>query len=239
MAASAARRTGLAPEAPPLPPFQGFPPEGIGFLRDLARNQDRAWFEANKATYAQALRGPMESLMAELAAAMAKRRIPLGGDPRKAVFRIHRDVRFSRDKSPYKTHAGAILSHQGGGPHGGVLYVHVAPEGCFAAAGFWQPEPKALDALRRAIAEEQAAWKRVPAALAKSGLALDEDEGALKRNPRGYEAVTDDAIRRRSFTTRRALPAAIVATPALVEEIEDFAGAAAPLLRWGWAAMAR
>ncbi|MGG5819807.1 DUF2461 domain-containing protein [Falsiroseomonas sp. HW251] len=233
------RRPALAPEPLPLPPFAGFPTEGLAFLRDLATHQDRAWFEANKATYATALRAPMEALMAELGAAMARRRIPLGGDPRKAVFRIHRDVRFSRDKSPYKTHVGAILSHSGGGPHGGVLYVHVAPEGCFAAAGFWQPEPKALDALRRAIAEEPAAWRRVTTALAKSGLALDEDEGALKRNPRGYEAVIEDAIRRRSFTTRRALSVASVATSALAGEIADFAAEAAPLLRWGWAALGR
>ena len=239
MATKGTRAMAPGPAGPP--PFAGFPAAGFGFLRALAAAQDRAWFEANRATYDAALRGPMDSLVAALSEQCARRRIPLRGDPRRAVFRIHRDVRFSRDKSPYKTHVGAVLGHGGGGPHGGVLYVHVAPEGCFAAAGFWQPEPRALDAIRAAIAAKPAPFKRMLAALDRGGLALDADEGALKRAPRGHEAVTDpvllDALRRRSFTVRHPLSRAAVGRAALVEDIMAFAEAALPLLRFGWSAI--
>jgi uncharacterized protein (TIGR02453 family) len=222
------------------PPFAGFPEAGFDFLRGLAATQDRAWFEAQRATYEEALRAPMESLVLEVAEVLAQRRIPLGGDPRKAVFRIHRDVRFSKDKSPYKTHVGAVLARAGKKPGSGVLYIHIDPEGCFAACGFYQPEPAALEAIRGAIAAKPAAYKRMLAGLAAKGLALAEDETALKRPPRGFDGVTDpvalDSLRRRSFVVQRALGRAQVAQPALVTEVAGFAEAAAPLLRFGWAA---
>ena len=91
--------------APP-PPFTGFGPEALGFLRDLAREQDRAWFLANKDRYEATIRAPMASLVAALSNVLAARRIPLRGDPQRAMFRIQRDVRFSRDKRPYKTLRG-------------------------------------------------------------------------------------------------------------------------------------
>lgn len=235
---AAKRATGL--EEPP--PFAGFPLEGAAFLSGLAAHNERARFEAHRATYEAALRGPMESLMAALAEAMARRRIPLGGDPRKAVFRIHRDVRFSKDKSPYKTHVGAVLTRdRAAGPGSGVLYVHVAPEESFCAAGVYQPEPKALEAMRGAIADRPAVFKRMLGALAKSGLALAEDESALKRLPRGHEGLEDpvlaEALRRRSFILRRTLAPEALGRPDLAGEVAAFAEAALPLLRFGWAAM--
>ena len=133
----------------------------------------------------------MVSLVAAVSDALAARRIPLRGDPQRAMFRIQRDVHFSRDKRPYKTHAGATLTRDGGRLSPGLLYIHIDPEGCFTAAGFWQPEPAALDAIRRAIAGKPAQFKR---ALSAQGLALSPDEDALKRPPRGHEAVEDPVL---------------------------------------------
>ncbi len=88
-------------------PFAGFTPEAIQFLADLARNNDRAWFAPRKADYERLLKEPLEALCVALADRFAARGIPLAADPKRSPFRIYRDTRFSKDKSPYKTNLGA------------------------------------------------------------------------------------------------------------------------------------
>ena len=87
------------------PDFPGIRAAGIAFLRDLARNNERAWFRERRDLYEREVRFPLECLVAELSD--PAHGLPLRGDPKRAVFRVHRDIRFSRDKSPYKTHAAA------------------------------------------------------------------------------------------------------------------------------------
>jgi uncharacterized protein (TIGR02453 family) len=221
--------------------FTGFKPAGFSFLRALADNQSRAWFVANKHSYDTTLLAPMQALVAALSDELAHRDIPLRGDARRSIFRINRDVRFARDKSPYKTNMGAVLTRDGGKMSPGVLYIHIDPLGCFAACGFYHPEPASLQAIREAIAGEPDGFRHVIGALGKHSLALAPDEDALKRAPRGYEAVTDPeaaaALRHRSFTVRRNLPMRSVAAAGLVRTLADFAGDALPLLRFGWAAI--
>ncbi len=93
----------------------------------------------------------MVALIDDLTAAFAARRIPLRGDGKRSIFRLNRDVRFSKDKSPYKTHAGAVMTRSGSKKDNGLLYIHIDPTGCFAAAGFYQPEARGLAALRKAM----------------------------------------------------------------------------------------
>ena len=223
----------------PPPPFEGFAPDGLAFLRELAEQQDRAWFQANRARYETGLQLPMASLVAALAAELARRGVTLRGDAKRSLFRIHRDVRFSPDKRPYKTNVGALLSRDGDKLSPGVLYVHIAPTACFAAAGFYRPEPAFLGALRERIVAKPDAWRSMLQRLAASGLALGEDEDALRRPPRGFESVDDPALapalRCRSFIVRRPLAATEVTQPGLVERLAEFAEAASPLLAFGWA----
>jgi uncharacterized protein (TIGR02453 family) len=154
------------------------------------------------------------------------------------MFRILRDVRFSKDRRPYKTHAGATLTRDGGRLSPGLLYVHIDPEGSFAAASFWQPESAALEAIRQAIVGRPAAFRRALAALAAQGLVLSADEDALKRPQRGYEAVESpllrEALRCRSLTVRRPLAELGAGLP---DRVVDFALAVLPLLEFGWAAI--
>ena len=96
--------------------FAGFPPEGIQFMADLAANNDRAWFQPRKGEYERLVKEPMELLMVALAERFEARGIPLVADPKRSPFRIYRDTRFSRDKSPYKTHIGASLPWVEGRP---------------------------------------------------------------------------------------------------------------------------
>jgi uncharacterized protein (TIGR02453 family) len=93
--------------------FTGFPEAGLTFLRDLAANNDPLWFKPRRDDYEALVRGPVIALVADLLTLAAARKLPLSGEPAKAVFRIHRDVRFAKDKHPYKTHCGASLSRTG------------------------------------------------------------------------------------------------------------------------------
>src|ERR1700753_1163348 len=139
------------------------------------------------------MRGPFGDLVQDLAATLAKAAVQLKGDRKSALFRIHRDVRFAKNKSPYKTNAGGVLTRSGGKNDPGLLYFHLAPEGCFVAAGFYDPQPEELARPRAAIVRTPAAWTAVTGALGKAGLKLSE-EYAMKRAPRGFENVTDPAI---------------------------------------------
>jgi uncharacterized protein (DUF2461 family) len=116
------------------PAFSGFAPADLDFLRQLALNNDRDWFTTHRATYDDRLKPTLEALVAASTDAMAARGLPLAGNPKKSLFRIHRDTRFSNDKRPYKTHVSATLTRTG--PDGlwrkmspGMVYVHIEPEG--------------------------------------------------------------------------------------------------------------
>ncbi len=221
-------------------PFSGFGPQALPFFKALAFHQTKDWFEANRAIYEGDVKAPFGDLVEALAARFAKEKIPLKGDRKASLFRINRDVRFAKDKSPYKTNAGAALTRSGSKSDPGLIYVHIANEGCFAAAGFHQPEPEALARLRAAIVRAPKAWRAMTAKLAKGDLTL-EDEDAMKRAPRGFEDIEDPqiaaAVRNRSFICSRPIAAARLAQPGLVDDIVAFARDALPLLEWGWSAV--
>jgi len=109
--------------------FAGFSTEDLGFLTGLAANNDKAWFTAHRAVYDERLKPAMGGLIAALNAEFAARDLPFAGDAKTSIFRIHRDVRFSKDKRPYKTHVAASLTREGDKKAPGAVYVHIEPEG--------------------------------------------------------------------------------------------------------------
>jgi uncharacterized protein (TIGR02453 family) len=228
------------PRTAPPTGFPGFRPAALTFFRELAANQDRAWFQANRATYEREVLAPLRALVADLGTEFSRRGVGLTADPLKAVFRIHRDVRFSRDKAPYKTHAGAVLSRDGSKGTYGMFYIHVDPTGSFAAAGFWQPDPKRLEALRIAMFEDSGKLRAALDAVFASGAELQRDD-ALTRLPRGFEhtAGTEAAewVRLRHLVVQWPIPAASLAEPALVGMLAGFGEAAKHLLAFGWDAI--
>jgi uncharacterized protein (TIGR02453 family) len=221
--------------------FQGFGPDALPFFKALAFHQSRDWFEANRATYETAVKGPLGDLVEDVAEQLAQAKIPIKGDRKSSLFRIHRDVRFSGNKDPYKTNAGVALTRSGGKNDPGVLYFHLSPEECFFAAGFHLPEADQLGRLRAAAARAPTPFKAMTKKLAKAGLALS-DEGSLKRAPRGFEAIDDPeiaaAIRLKSLICLRPVTARAITSPALAEDLCAFARDALPLLTWGWDALA-
>ena len=213
----------------------------FAFLRGLAANNEKAWFEANRATYESAVQLPVAALVAAVTTELTRRGVPLEGDPKRSTFRIHRDVRFSRDKSPYKTAVGTVWYRQGSGRGGaGVLYFHLDPQGCFAAAAFHRPEPEVLDCIRERIRVHPGRFLAVRAELAAAGLHLSEAD-ALSRMPKGFEDLKGSEIelplRLRSFIVRRELTARQVGGRGLAASIAGLAADALPLLRFGWDAI--
>lgn len=177
--------------------FPGFSREAMQFLVDLALNNERSWFQPRKAEFDRLLREPLEALCADLAVEFEKRGVPLRSDPRKSPFRIYRDTRFSKDKSPYKTNIAADFPWAGpvaedvdepSAHHGAGGYFHMSPEGTYLGGGMWHPEPARLAAFRRMVDREPnqtlAAFND-PAFLAR----FEPVHGdSLKRIPQGYPA---------------------------------------------------
>ena len=223
------------------PTFTGFTPVAFQFFKDLAANQDRDWFEANKHIYDSQVLAPMTALVHDLGDKLRLRGIPLQSCAKSAIFRIYRDVRFSKNKSPYKTHIGAVLTRDGQKLSPGVLYLHVEPAGCFAAIGFYQSEPDVLAEIRSVIASHGKDLLKRLAKVEGAGYTLEPDETALKRPPRGFDDITDpalqDLLRRRSMIYKLPLTQAALKSPKIVTALTDFANATLPLLQFGWDAV--
>jgi uncharacterized protein (TIGR02453 family) len=221
--------------------FQGFGSDALPFFKALAFHQSREWFEANRSTYETAVKGPLGDLVEDVAERLARAKIPIKGDRKSSAFRIHRDVRFSNNKDPYKTNAGVALTRSGAKNDPGVFYFHLSPEECFFAAGFHLPEPVQLGRLRSAAARAPKAFKAMTAKLKKAALRLS-DEDSLKRAPRGFEAIDDPeiavAIRLKNFICLRPVAEKAIASPALAGDFTAFARDSLPLLAWGWDALA-
>jgi uncharacterized protein (TIGR02453 family) len=220
-----------------------FTAETLRFLRALARHNRRPWFEAHRAEYESHVRGPLRELVEEMDVRLALAAPEICGDPKRSIFRIYRDVRFSDDKSPYKTHAACWFYHRdashrvGQESHGGGagFYFQIAPGNSFLGGGIWMPPREALAKLRDAIAEDPKGFARTvtaPAVARRFG-GLDED-AVLTRVPRGYapEHPAAEWLKYKSFTLGRALSdreATSARLPALLQQ--DFA-AILPLVRW-------
>ncbi len=230
--------------ARPIAPttFDGFPPAALRFLRGLRRHNRREWFEEHRAAYEQYLRVPMRAFLEEIDVQLAGTIPELVADPKRSMFRIHRDVRFSRDKSPYKTHAAAWLYHRDAGrgvgsvAHGGAgVYVHLEPGASLVAAGIWMPPKPALDLIRERLLEEHAefaALVETPAFRRRYG-ALSE-EAMLVRMPRGVDPTHPAAawMRYKSYTVSRPVADDVMTSPHLLRELERDLLAVAPMVRW-------
>ena len=173
--------------------------------------------------------------------ALRKIKIPIGGDAKRSIFRIYRDIRFREDKTPYKTHMAAYLSYDGGRTTPGGLYVHVAPERAFFSLAFYNIEKPMLQRWREEMARRPARFRSVVRALARRGHALlppEEWDDALSRMPRGFQAYAESDLapyfRLRSFCVRRKLTRADVGSRRMLERAVTFVKEMKPLLDFGW-----
>lgn len=218
-------------------PFRGFPKDAVQFLAELALDNEREWFEENKARYEASVRAPALSLVRALAPKLKKITEHFVASDKKvggSLMRIHRDVRFRKDKTPYKTNVGIHLRHAvGKDVHAPGFYVHLEPGSAFVGAGLWHPEPAALAAIRRRIVEDPHGWTK--ATQGKAFTAVFERAGtSLKRPPRGVDPEHPhvEDLKRKDHIGVSNLKMSVVTTPALVDEIADRVAASRDFMRF-------
>ena len=187
-----------------------FKPAIFTFLKDLKANNTREWFQANKARYEQEVREPALAFITDFATHLEAISTYFRADPRPvggSLFRIHRDVRFSKDKSPYKTHAGLHFRHKAGkSAHTPGFYLHLEPGGCFVGVGIWRPDGPTLRTIREHIAEHPEAWRdAVENPAFSESFVVDGDR--LKRPPKGFDANHEliEVLKLKDFTAMRRL----------------------------------
>jgi len=213
----------------------------LRFFRQLAAHNEKQWFEAHRSEYEHDVREPMRELIEELDARFARFAPEIGGDPKRSMFRIHRDIRFSKDKSPYKTHAACWFHHRSASRRVGAeasegsagFYFHLEPGKSLIGAGVWMPPRPQLNRLRDAIAEKPHAFIRVTRELPKRFGGLD-DSAVLKRMPRGYPDDHPAArwLRYQSFVSGRPLSDAQATGAKLPALLSREFEALLPLVRW-------
>lgn len=162
----------------------------VKFLRDLRANNDRDWFENNRARYESLMLEPALEFIEAFAPHLRRISPNFVASPRRSggsLFRIHRDVRFSKDKSPYKTHLGIQFRHKDAKDvHAPGFYLHVEPGESFVGAGIWHPDATTLTKIREAIVDDPGDWKRA-AHSKRFGGAYRLSGDSLKRPPTGYD----------------------------------------------------
>jgi uncharacterized protein (TIGR02453 family) len=221
--------------------FTGFQPEAIQFLVDLADHNDRAWFQPRKADYERLLKEPMEALVFALDERFSTRRIPLQADPRRSIFRIYRDTRFSKDKSPYKTNVGASMPWVEGASggedtaQGNGAYLHIQPGNSFVGGGMYHAEKPRLDAFRQAVVDDPQRVSEAledPAFLSTFGPVSSHE--TLKRVPPGYPAdhPMADLLCFKDVTFGRRLSDDEVLSPDLPDILVDDYATAVPVFRF-------
>jgi uncharacterized protein (TIGR02453 family) len=221
--------------------FQGFHPDATEFLADLAMNNERAWFQARKDEYERLCKAPMEAFVLALAERFEARDLPLLADPRRSIFRIYRDTRFAKDKTPYKTHLGANFPwleagrEIDAGAHANGGYFHFEPGRMYVGGGMWMAERPRLEAFRQAIVHDEA---RVRAAIQDPGFVAAfgsiEAHHSLVRVPPGYPADHPMAamLRFKDVIFGRSLDDGEVYSPALPDIVADAYAAAMPVFRF-------
>mgnify|MGYP001813837700 CR=1 FL=1 len=214
-----------------------FSRELFDFLSELKHNNTREWFQENKERYEAAVKEPLLVFISDFAEPLHSISPHFVADPRPSggsMFRIYRDVRFSKDKSPYKTHAAAQFRHRAGkDAHAPGFYLHLEPGRVFVGAGSWHPAGKSIAKIRNAIVDQASRWQTLisdPEFNSRHRLGGD----SLKRPPRGYDPdhpLIDDLKRKDFFCVEEFTQAAACKT-GFVEVVEASFRSAGPLVRF-------
>ncbi len=220
-----------------------FSPRALTLLRQLRKNNRREWFMEHKPAFEDHLFTPLRELVEELDVRLATTVPEIGGSPKRSIFRIYRDVRFSKDKSPYKTHVACWLAHLDGArgvgseAHGAGagFYFHLEPGASMVAGGLWMPPRPSLHAIRERIADD---WKGLEKVLRATAFARRfgslGTEHVLTRVPKPWGADHPAAtwLRYASFTVSAPLTDAQVTSQKLADLVAKDFVLMRPLVRW-------
>ncbi len=211
-----------------------FGPELFDFLEELEANNTREWFDVNRERYEADVREPafdliraVRPMLEEVSLHMTARDRKVGG----SLMRVHRDLRFSADKTPYKTNVGIQFRHvRAGDVHAPGYYVHLSTDSCFFGAGSWMPERDALAGYRNLIDDQPDAWIAVRDGCARDGWRLEGER--LKRPPRGWTADHRliEELKRKSFIAVRDFDHSEALDPVFPSQVADWCRETRPLM---------
>lgn len=207
----------------------------LKFLRELAAHNEREWFQANKDRFVADVQEPAMQFVADFAPKLARISEHLVADPRPSggsLFRIYRDTRFSKDKTPYKTHLAMRFGHEAGlGVHAPGLYLHVEPGASYAGVGLWRPETALARRIREAIVDDPAAWKKAAYGTAFQSKWSPDGE-SLARPPQGFDADHPyiDDLKRKDFIAGNHLDDKLVTSDRLLTEYAAMCKTASPFM---------
>lgn len=217
--------------------FNGFPPDFFPFFEDLKNNNNRDWFNENKARYYESVVNPISEFIVCIKPALHEISSHYKADPKPhggSMFRIYRDTRFSKDKTPYKTHAGIQFRHEAGkNAHAPGYYVHLQTDDLFMGGGVWTPASPQLSLIRDYISDNARSWARIARStkvLEVGGIKGD----SLKRPPRGFDAehVHIEDLKRKSFYVMTEADPADALKPEFMDQVIDAFRRATPLNRF-------
>ncbi len=215
--------------------FPGFEPQARQFLRELRANNNRDWFQAHKPDYEQFVRGPLLELVLEVSIAIEEHSPGHSIDPRKSVYRIYRDIRFSKNKDPYKTHAAAVFPPTGLERHAGAgFYFHFSAEELLVGGGVYAPPPDTLRRIRAQIAADPDELRGVLAAAGYRKCYSGLEGQRLKRTPRGFppDHPAADLLVYKQFLSGVTLPADAIERPTIGSVLDQYFRALAPLMAY-------
>jgi len=203
------------------------------FLKDLKANNDREWFAEQKPRYEEQIKAPALRLIEDFAPHLSKLSPHFAATPR-SLFRIHRDTRFAKDKSPYKTHVGVHFRHDASkNAYAPGYYLHIEPGSVFVGLGIWHPESKALRSIREFMVENPKAWKSASTGKKFTG-AFELSGDRLSRPPKGFDAnhsLIED-LKWKDFIGVCQRPQSFVTDPELPEELARLCSAGTPFMRF-------
>ncbi|WP_419482432.1 DUF2461 domain-containing protein [Dokdonella sp.] len=228
------------PAAPMTSPY--FTPATFAFFRTLAAHNTRAWFDAHRSHYETQVREPYLRLIRDLQPALAAISPHYRADPRRqggSLYRIYRDTRYRRDKSPYKTWQAARFAHERRGEvEAPAFYLHIAADECLFGAGFWHPSSPTLRRFRDFVVDNPATWQRItraPAFTRRYEFVGD----SLKRAPQGQDPAHPliGDLKRKDWVVSRPFDASLACSDALLPWIEESMRDTAPLVDYLCAAL--
>jgi uncharacterized protein (TIGR02453 family) len=203
--------------------FNGFPKDFFKFFAELKKNNNRDWFTANKSRYSESVVRPMGKYIVSIAPYLKRISPYYKANPKAhggSMFRIYRDTRFSKDKTPYKTHAACHFRHEAGrDAHAPGFYLHIEIDRVSIGGGIWRPPSKQLGLIREFIADNPSAWEKLVRSLAVRKLGGIQGD-SLIRPPRGFDAdaIHIEDLKRKSFYLMSQAEAELALSPALVNE---------------------
>ena len=213
--------------------FPGFPAEGLAFFAALQRHNRREWFQPRKAIFEETLKQPMRELVGAVNVAMKSFAPDYATDPDKAIYRIYRDTRFGKDKTPYKDHIAASFPRRGD-KAGAGYYFAVSHNEVAIGGGIYMPPPETLFAIRQHLAERHEEFRKIAGARAVRRLFTEVQGERLTRVPKGYprDHPAADLLRMKQHLLYVELPPALATTPALYTEVVKHFRAMAPFMEF-------